>query len=45
MKALYECAKITQSLQHNIRPLFALGLLCFHSKLRMYLTCQQQQKG
>ena len=29
MKALYHCAKIAQSLQHNIRPLFALRLLCF----------------
>ena len=32
------------SLQHNIRPLFALGLLCYYSKDRMYLTYQQQQK-
>ena len=29
MKALYQCAKIAQSLQHSIKPLFALGLLCF----------------
>ena len=29
MKALYLCGKIAQSLQYNIRPLFALGLLCF----------------
>ena len=26
MKALYKCAKITQSLQRNIKPLFALCL-------------------
>ena len=44
MKALYHCAKIAQSLQHNIRPLFASGLLRFCSKVSMYLTCQQQQK-
>ena len=41
MKALYQCAKIAQSLQHNIRPLFALGLLHFYLKVLMYLTCQQ----
>ena len=29
MKALYQCGKIAQSLQYNIRPLFGLGLLCF----------------
>ena len=45
MKALYHCAKIAQSLQHNMKPLFALGLLCLHSKLWMYLACQQQQKA
>ena len=33
MKAIYECAKIAQSLQPNIRTLFALGLLCFYSKV------------
>ena len=41
-KHLYNCAKIAQSLHHNIRPLFALGLLCFYSNVRIYLTCQQQ---
>ena len=40
MEALYQCAKITQSLQRNIRPLIALGLLYFY----LSLTCQQQQK-
>ena len=44
MKALNQCTKIAQSLKHNIRPLFALGLLCFYSKVWMYLTCKQQQK-
>ena len=44
MKALYQCAKIAQNLQHNIKLLFALGLLCFYLKVLMYLTCQQQQK-
>ena len=39
LKALYQCAKIAQSLQCNIRPLFGLGLLCFYSKAWMYLTC------
>ena len=29
MKALYQCAKIAQGLQHSIRPLFALCLLYF----------------
>ena len=33
MKAFYECAKIAQSLRRNIRPLFALDLLCFYSKV------------
>ena len=33
MKGLYQCAKIAQSLQHNIRPLLDLGLLCFYSKV------------
>ena len=32
------------SLQHNIRPLFALGLLCFYFKFWTYLTWQQQRK-
>ena len=39
MKALDQCAKIAQSLQHNIRPSFALVLLCFYLKCWMYLTC------
>ena len=38
-EALYQYAKIAQSLQHNKRPLFALGLLCFYPKVLMYLTC------
>ena len=39
MEALYHCAKIAKSLQRNIRPLFALGLLCFYSSLNvLYLT-------
>ena len=42
MEALHQCVKIAQSLQHNIKPLFALGLLCFYSKGWMCLTCQQQ---
>ena len=36
LKALYQCAKIAQSLQCNIRPLFALGLLCFYSNLNVF---------
>ena len=45
MKTIYQCPKIAQGLQYNIiRPLFALSLLCFYSKLQMFLTCQQQQK-
>ena len=44
MKTIYRCPKIAQGLQYNIRPLFALRLLCFYSKLQRYLTCQQQQK-
>ena len=36
MKVLYKCAKISQSLQHNIRPLFALGLLYFYSKVNVF---------
>ena len=44
MEALYQCAKIGQSLQQKIRLLFALGLFPFYLKLWMYLTCQQQQK-
>ena len=43
MIGLYQCAEIAQSLQHNIRPLFPLGLLCLYSEVWMYLTCQQQQ--
>ena len=35
MEALYQCAKIAQSLQRSIRPLFALGLLCFYSTLNV----------
>ena len=30
---LYKCAKIPQSLQHNLRPLLALGLGYFYSKV------------
>ena len=29
MEALYQCTKIAQTLQRNIRPLLALGLLYF----------------
>ena len=36
MEALYKCAKIAQSLQRKIRPLFALGLLCFYSSLNVF---------
>ena len=36
MEALYQCAKIAQSLQHNIRSLFTLGLLCFYSSLNVF---------
>ena len=36
MEALYKCAKIAQSLQRNIKPLFALGLLCFYSSLNVF---------
>ena len=36
MEALYQCAKIAQSLQHIIRPLFALGLSCFYSSLNVF---------
>ena len=40
MKALYQCAKIAQGLQHSIRPLFALCLLCFYLKeLRNCILC------
>ena len=44
MKALYQCAKIAQSLQYSIRTLLTLGFLCFYSKVWIYLICQQQQK-
>ena len=43
VKEIYQCAKIAESLQLNIRPLFSLSLLCFYSKVWMYLICQQQQ--
>ena len=33
MKALYQCVKIAQSLQQNIRPLLNLSLLCFYSNV------------
>ena len=36
MEALYQFAKIAQNLQRNIRPLFALGLLCFYSSLNVF---------
>ena len=36
MEALYHCAKIAQSLQCNMRPLFALGLFCFHLRLNVF---------
>ena len=36
MKALYKCAKIAQSLQHNIRPFFTLDLLYFSSKVSVF---------
>ena len=36
--------KFFQSLQHDIRPLFAFGLFCFYSKVWMYLTCLQEKK-
>ena len=36
MEALYQCAKIAQSLQRNIRPWFALGLLCSYSSLNVF---------
>ena len=36
MEALYQCSKIAQSLQSNIRPLFALGMLCFYSSLNVF---------
>ena len=36
MEALYQSAKIAQSLQRNIRPLFALGLFCFYSSLNVF---------
>ena len=34
--ALYQCAKIAESLQRNIRPLFALDLLYFYSSLNVF---------
>ena len=36
MEALYQCAKIAQSLQCIIRPLLALGLLYFYSGLNIF---------
>ena len=36
MEALYQCAKIAQNLQRNIRPIFPLGLLCFYSCLNVF---------
>ena len=36
METLYQCAKIAQSLQRTIRPLFALALLCFYSSLNVF---------
>ena len=36
MKASYKCAKIAQSLQHNIRPLFALGLVLLFNRLCVF---------
>ena len=34
--ALYQCAKIAQSLKRNIRPLFALSVLCFYSNVNVF---------
>ena len=42
MKALYQCAKIAQSLQQ--KAIIRFGLIAFLFKSLMYLTCQQQQK-
>ena len=42
MKALYQCAKIAQSLQH--KTIIRFGLIVFLFKSLMYLTFQQQQK-
>ena len=36
MEALYQCAKIAQSLQRNITPLFAFGLLYIYSSLNVF---------
>ena len=36
MEALYQCAKVAQSLQRDIRPLFPLGLLRFYSSLKVF---------
>ena len=36
IEALYQCAKIAQSLQRIIRPLFALGSLCFYASLNVF---------
>ena len=36
MEALYKYAKIAQSLQRNIKPLFTLSLLCFYSSLNVF---------
>ena len=36
MEALYQCAKTVPSLQRNVRPLFALGLLSFYSSLNVF---------
>ena len=41
---LYQCAKIAQSLQQNIRPLFVLGLLCFYSSLNVSNVSAAQVK-
>ena len=43
MEALYQCAKIAQSLQRNITP-YLLWAYCVFIQVWMYLTCQQQQK-
>ena len=36
MEALYQWAKIVQSLQRSITPLFALCLLCCYSSLNVF---------
>ena len=44
MEPLYQCAKIAQNFQRNIRPLFALKLLCFYLRLNVFKLSAAKNK-